>query len=133
MESGQYARNCYNASSGADGCNFFRAQNITIHIKENDACPFSSGFCLKGDSAAYTLSTDLVKSQDLGINVPAGYTFNRTSTCAPIQRSGYIGFDEDSELIEYYYGQWGGLGKGNLTWLAFPNFPTWAGSGYNVE
>jgi hypothetical protein len=132
MESGDYARRCYNASSGADGCNFFFTQNIEYHEK-NDTCPFASGFCLEGNLPAYTLSTGLVKSQDLGINVPVGYTFNRTSTCAPIQRDDYYGVTDDG-FIEYYYGQlFSWADQGNLTWTAFPNFPEWTGPGYNVE
>jgi hypothetical protein len=131
-EAGNYATRCYNASDGVDGCNFFLAQSIPFEEVDEVACPFADGFCLE-DNNAYKLTTSLVSSKELGINVPVGYTFNRTTTCSPIQRKDYVDVDEDYGLINYYYGPLGGLSEGNQTWLSFPNYRTWTGSGYQVE
>jgi hypothetical protein len=133
-EAGDYATRCYNAPPGADGCNFFVAQSINYTIKDQTACPFADGFCLE-DENAYTLTTDLISSKELGINVPVGYTFNRTTTCSPIQRIGYydIIFEDEEFLIEYNYGQLEGITEGNLTWISFPSYREWIGTGYQVE
>lgn len=81
---------------------------------------------------AYTLSTGLNSSKELGIYVPVGYTFNRASTCFPIQRKDYISYDENG-LIEYNYGPHRGLTEGNLTWISIPIHPPWDSPGYQVE
>jgi hypothetical protein len=131
-EAGDYATKCYNASDGADGCNFFFSQNIPFDEVDEASCPFADGFCLENHNS-YTLTTGLVSSKVLGINVPLGYTFNRTTTCSPIQRKGYTGVDEDLGLIEYYYGPHKGISEDNLTWLSFPNYRTWTATGYQVQ
>jgi hypothetical protein len=131
-EAGDYANRCYNAPEGSDGCNFFVTKSLDFEEKNETACPFADGFCLE-ENNSYTLSTGLISSKELGFNVPIGYTFNRTTTCSPIQRAGYIGYDEEYHLIEYNYGELGGLTDGNETHVSIRNEPPWLGAGYHVE
>lgn len=112
VEAGEYAKNCYGAARGADGCNFFASQDIPYTVKENDLCPFSDELCLEGRSSAFTMSTPLISSKMLGINVPTGYQFNRTTSCAPIKRDGFVIETEDT--YDYYYGPV--PGSGMPTW-----------------
>jgi hypothetical protein len=131
-EAGDYANRCYNSPEGSDGCNIFVTKSFGFKEKSETACPFADGFCLE-EHNSYTLSTGHISSKELGFNVPVGYTFNRTTTCSPIQRAGYIGYDEEFDLIEYNYGQIGGLTDGNETHVSIPNEPPWLGAGYHVE
>jgi hypothetical protein len=130
-QAGEYATRCYNAPPGADGCNFFVTQSIDFEVIDKTTCPFADTFCLE-EHNAYTLSTGLVGSKELGINVPVGYTFNRTTTCSPIQREGYYDDSEDG-LIYFNYGPHKGLTEGNLSWVSIPLHPPWDGPGYQVE
>lgn len=136
MESGDYAKKCYPAQSNTkapdtDGCNFFYSQSFRWSDEHNTSCPFADGFCLEGPTSAYTLSTGLVSSKDLGINVPIGYRFNRTTTCAPIQREGYYEVDEDAQQTYYYYGTHVEQPGSNWTYDG-PKNPVWITSGYSV-
>lgn len=131
-EAGDYANRCYNAREGSDGCNFFVTKSLDFEEKNETACPFADGFCLD-ENNSYTLSTGHISSKELGFNVPVGYTFNRTTTCSPIQRAGHIGYDEEFGLIIYNYGQIKGLTAGNETHASIPNELPWLGPGYHVE
>jgi len=114
LDAGRYAKDCYGKPRGTDGCNSFVSQDIPYSITEHDICPFSDELCLEGRYSAFTMSTPLISSKALGINVPTGYLFNRTTTCAPISRDGYVLDAGDS--YEYNYGPIPGVG--NLTWTA---------------
>ena len=131
-EAGDYANRCYNAPEGSDGCNFFVTKGFRFEERNETACPFAKGFCLE-ENNSYTLSTGYISSRELGFNVPVGYTFNRTTTCSPIQRAGYIGYDEEYGLVKYNYGRIGGLTDGNETHLSILNDLPWLGAGYHVE
>jgi hypothetical protein len=108
----EYAKSCYGAVKGADGCNFFVTQDFPITETEDDFCAFED-LCLDGRYTAFSLSTELISSKSLGINVPTGYKFNRTTTCAPIKREGKV--VETPYSYEYYYGAYG---TNNWTWKA---------------
>jgi hypothetical protein len=112
VEAMEYAKTCYGAVKGADGCNVFVTQDFPITETENDFCPFED-FCLDGRYTAFSLSTGLISSKSLGINVPTGYKFNRTTTCAPIKREGRV--VEDADSYKYFYGPYG---ANNWTWKA---------------
>jgi hypothetical protein len=107
VEAGEYAKNCYGAPEGADGCNLFVSQDMPYTEIEND-------LCLDGRFSALTMSTPLVSSKSLGINVPIGYLFNRTTTCAPVKRDGFV--KENGDTYEYNYGPITGLR--NSTWTS---------------
>ncbi|KAH9222370.1 hypothetical protein DL95DRAFT_454831 [Leptodontidium sp. 2 PMI_412] len=126
LESGEYAQRCYGSSTGADGCNFFVAQDIPYTEVHDDACPFADELCLLGQSSAYTMRTELISSKSLGINVPKGMLFNRSTTCAPIERKGFA--FSLNESLSYNYGP---NGMSDSTWTTAksttPMFP-----GYEV-
>jgi hypothetical protein len=120
VEAGEYAKSCYGAARGADGCNFFVSQDIPYTVRENDVCPFSDELCLEGHYSAFTMSTPLITSKMLGINVPTGYKFNRTTSCAPVKREGFV--IDTGDTYEYYYGPVPGAG-----------IPTWRAPKHSVK
>jgi hypothetical protein len=79
---------------------------------EKALCPFSDELCLDGRFSALTMSTPLLSSKLLGINLPVGYLFNRTTTCAPVKRDGFV--KENGTNYEYLYGTV--LGLRDSTW-----------------
>jgi hypothetical protein len=120
IEAGEYAKNCYGAPDGADGCNIFVSQDIPYTEIENALCPFSDELCLDGRFSALTMSTPLVSSKLLGINVPIGYVFNRTTTCAPVKRKGFV--KNNGDIYEYFYGPITGVRE-----------PTWTSPKHNPK
>ena len=87
VDSGAYARRCYNASDGADGCNNFYQQSIPYTAIENVSCPFkghSMDLCFDGPSSAFSLRTGKVLPEAIGINTPLKYTFERETICSPL-------------------------------------------------
>lgn len=121
VETRDVAKRCY-LKDPATRCNdFFIESTLSFKETSNSTCPFAEGFCLEGNQAAYTLSTDLISSKSLGINVPIGYTFNRTTTCAPIQKDDYIEYEwynkTEETLVKYFYGSRGVLSPENYTFL----------------
>ncbi|KAG4432857.1 hypothetical protein IFR05_011657 [Cadophora sp. M221] len=116
LESGEYAKRCYGSSPGADGCNFFVAQDMPYTEVHDDACPFADALCLLGQSSAYTMRTELISSKSLGINVPKGMLFNRSTTCAPIERRGFT--FSLNESLSYSYGP---SGMSDSTWTTAKN------------
>jgi hypothetical protein len=128
VEAGDYVKKCYHNSPGTDGCNTFFTQSLPYTQRSYSQCPFEDSLCLNGNSSAYTLETGPVSSKALGINVDIGYTFNRITTCSPIQRR--VSVSEDGMFYDYEYGNT--TGHGNLTWRS-PVNTSWEFSGYNVE
>ena len=108
LESALYAAKCYHAPENADGCNFFRYQSIPTATVENDVeCPFRGGMCHLGSKSALKLSTGKVDSQTIGVNAPKRYTFERNSTCAPLNmNASFISLHEadNMNIIRYHYG-----------------------------
>ena len=104
----------------------------TFHVDEIDhaICPFAEDLCLRGSSSAYTLTTNLVPSKDLGINVPTGFLWNRTTTCVPLTRKGYVKMSENGTRYEYYYGP--NSDFGTPTWTS-PVNQSWNFPGYSLE
>lgn len=130
VESAEYASRCYGTAPGTDGCNFFTTQDIPYSEEDDildDLHPFSDDLCLDGRFSALTMRTGLVSSKDLGINVPIGYTFNRSTTCVPIKRDGYV--IDTGASYEYQYGIY--QGSGNAT-FSTPKIQPKIFSGYDV-
>jgi hypothetical protein len=127
VEAAEYAEHCYRAPQGTDGCNFFTTQDIPYDVIKGDECPFSDELCLNGRKSAFTMTTKLVSSKALGINVPKGYLFRRTTTCSPVSRDGYV--LEQGGNFEYNYGPIVGLR--NSTWIT-PNKSQKIFPGYEV-
>ena len=86
----EYARNCYHAELGANGCNFFYNQSIAYTEKHGQKCPFISEICANGSNSAISLDTGLVDAKVVGINSAAHLQFRRTTTCAPLRIDGEI-------------------------------------------
>ena len=121
VDSGVYARRCYNASDGADGCDGFYQQSIPYTAIENVSCPFkghSVDLCFDGPSSAFSLSTGKVPPEAIGINTPLKYTFERETTCAPLIMDDRLirrTVDENNTIFyRYLYGRRKG-GRGTCT------------------
>jgi hypothetical protein len=127
VEAGEYARKCYHSSPGTDGCNAFLTQKIPYFVYPNSPCPFEESLCLEGRSSAYSLTTGIVSSKDLGINVPIGYGFRRNTTCSPLSQRAIL--SNDLKTLNYEYGA--STTSGNFTWTSNAK-PLWAFAGYNV-
>ena len=96
------AMQCFGSTNDTSACDSFVSPNLPVYQTDVD-CPFSDDLCLEG-SSAIKLSTNLVDSKSLGINVPKGYSFNRLTTCAPLDRNVHVVLSEDRSSYEYYYG-----------------------------
>ena len=112
VDSAEYARRCYNASDGADGCNFFYQQSIPFTISENTTCPFkygSDGLCFDGLLSGFTLNTSKVTPEAIGINTPLKYTFQRETTCSPLQMDNRfirrVEAGNNTTYYQYLYGR----------------------------
>jgi hypothetical protein len=127
VEAGEYASKCYHRRPGTDGCNAFLAQKIPYDISENSPCPFEESLCFEGRSSAYSLTTGIISSKDLGINVPLGYGFRRNTTCSPLSRRAIL--SDDLKTFSYDYGA--SITSGNSTWTSNANL-SWVFAGYNV-
>lgn len=110
LESAEYAKRCYNAEDRADGCNFFYKQSIPVFTVDNDTYPFRSDFgdlCLQGPSSGFTLSTGNVSPENIGVNTPYKFTFQRNITCSPLRVDGFTQVfrnEKDEPYIRYFYG-----------------------------
>ncbi|KAL5360493.1 hypothetical protein BJX96DRAFT_184582 [Aspergillus floccosus] len=98
-----YARACY--EPGADRlpqCNIYAQTRLALHTTTNASCPFQSGMCLEGDTAAFAMDTGLLDSRDdLGINTPDDdrLLFRKFVSCAPLTRAGHITVHNDSNPL----------------------------------
>jgi hypothetical protein len=87
-----YARACYHSGTPNPTCNNLVTRELTWTSNYNATCPFRSGTCILGDTAAFSMTTDAIDSHmSLGINSPASdrITYRRTSTCAPLHTANY--------------------------------------------
>lgn len=123
-----YAKACYSGSQDPLACSKFPVPSISWTSDGNATCPFESGTCLYGDTAAFqAVSKQIDSHHDLGINAPpAGrILLEKTTTCAPLHTKGFAeivnassdpdGFGRDSDIIlKYYYGEL--LGVTNITY-----------------
>jgi hypothetical protein len=97
-ESAEYAKRCYPATARAEECSYFYNQSIHFSVKHNDSCPFKGDLCLNGPNSAFTVTTGKVWPRTIGINTRLNYSFERTTTCAPLR------MDEDRYIQRYWDG-----------------------------
>lgn len=127
-EAGDYAKNCYQATTKTSrrSCNSFVAKDFHIDVQHNTPCPFDETICLDGKSSGITISA-IIPSKLLGINVPTGYFLKRTTVCTPLKRR--IVHSEDKKWYYYNYGTTPEVGS--KTWRSLAE-PLWQFPGYNV-
>lgn len=87
-EAAAYAKHCYHAEEGAEGCNFFYNQSIGYIETVNETCPFRGMTCAWGRHSAVSFDTGFVDAHFLGINTPRKYQFRRKMLCAPLLPDG---------------------------------------------
>jgi hypothetical protein len=97
-ESAEYAKRCYPATARAEECSYFYNQSIHFSVKHNDSCPFKGNLCLNGPKSAFTVTTGKVWPRTIGINTRLNYSFERTTTCAPLR------MDEGHHIQRYWDG-----------------------------
>jgi hypothetical protein len=111
-----YARSCYQGSYDALQCNVFVNDQISWSNNQNATCPFESGICRMGNTAAYRMDTGPMNSHyDFGINTPTHerVTYRKVATCAPLHTTGFVRSVNESEpaqqtsdgtILQYFYG-----------------------------
>lgn len=88
-----YARACYGGSNDPLQCGKLPVPALKYNVERNATCPFQSGMCVYGDTAAFTMTTHMLDSYfDLGINAREKnrVQVEKSTTCAPIRRPGYV-------------------------------------------
>lgn len=110
-DSANWARTCYGAEPGADGCNDFVNQEIPFTV-QNSSCPFpDASMCYENGTSSVQFTTGAVSGSIIGVNAPQVFEFNRTSTCSPLNmnRTFIKLFDKtgSKSTFRYYYGNSG--------------------------
>jgi len=112
-----YAKACYGGSPDPLSCGKAPVPSISWTSDQNATCPFESGTCIYGDSAAFRMVSQRINSHfDLGINAPSAgrIEVEKTTTCAPVRTRSFVqalnssdprfyGRPDDT-IAEYYYG-----------------------------
>lgn len=86
---GTYARACYGGSADKISCGTYPVPALDYISERNASCPFASGTCVHGDSAAFKLATKALNSHhQLGINAPSSrrIDIHKELTCAPLRQ-----------------------------------------------
>jgi hypothetical protein len=66
-----YSRACYSEEADPLRCNTYSQPRLPYTVNQNGSCPFKSGTCFMGETAAYSMDTGLLDSlEHLGINTP---------------------------------------------------------------
>ena len=112
-----YARQCYGGLTGRLECSTMFRPSLPTITNSNATCPFASGMCVYGDTAAFSVDSGLIDSRDdLGINSPDSgrVKFRRVTTCAPVRTKDFLVVtnytDTNSLLLSYYFGPWNDVG-----------------------
>lgn len=129
QDASAYARNCYNGSVDALGCNTYATPRIRWEGKETD-CPFKDGICYGNNT--YQMDTGLIDSHhDLGINTPQKerLKYRRVTTCSVLEQKGYVENNKETKLITWNYGP---SSLGNVT-FAYDTVTLRANIGYTVK
>lgn len=123
--SSTYARACYGPNPNKLSCGTYPVPALEYTAERNASCPFGSGMCVYGDTAAFKLTTKALNSHyQLGINAPSSGRVDiyKEATCAPlIQRRTPLngsatetGVGTEGDLfLRYFYG---GIGENNYTY-----------------
>lgn len=112
-----HAKACYGGSRDPLSCGKAPVPSISWTSNPNATCPFESGTCIYGDSAAFRMASKRINSHfDLGINAPSAgrIEVEKTTTCAPVRTRPFAqalnssdprfyGRPDDT-IAEYYYG-----------------------------
>jgi hypothetical protein len=84
-----YARECDSADTeNVVQCKTYNVPEITWTTNQNATCPFATGTCMLGDTAAYEMDTGQLDSREIpGINSKASQRviIRKVSTCAPLR------------------------------------------------
>lgn len=89
-----YASNCYKDGDGLLGCTSYVSDSLPWTFNTNETCPFASGMCFGGDTAAYSMDTGPLDSRDdLGINTKESLKFRHKRTCAPVEGKGFAALE----------------------------------------
>ena len=117
LDSADWARNCYHADHGTDGCNFFLQRSISYTVEHNAACPFPDYMCHGGASSALAFSTGAVDAREIGINAPKTWEFERNTTCSPLNMNEtFIQLSRNGSELTFKYCYGAGDGFGDHTW-----------------
>ncbi|TID15568.1 hypothetical protein E6O75_ATG07896 [Venturia nashicola] len=105
-DAAQYVNQCYQNSTSRLACKSYVRPSLNFTTNENASCPFVSGTCRMGDTAAFSMDTGLLDSHvDFGINAPPEnrVLFRRMATCAPIIAAPFAEIRNDSIVGETLY------------------------------
>lgn len=114
--SSNYARACYADTPAKLQCGSYPTSQLAYTTTTNASCPFASGICVYGDTAALKVETQRLNSHfDLGINTPTRHRLDliKETTCAPLvqKRAPFNGTTEATGpgtegdvFLRYYYG-----------------------------
>jgi hypothetical protein len=87
-----YVQQCYQNDASDLACGTFVQPRIPFTTTQNVSCPFESGYCKMGDTAAFSMDTGRLDSRTyFGINAAPKdrVLFRRLTTCAPIEGSSF--------------------------------------------
>lgn len=107
--SANYAQQCYSSnSSGTLECATFVKSRLGFTSNLNASCPFSDSIC-RSDDSNLLLDTELISSDDLGINLPIDQRmyYRQVLHCAPLRTDGFKDnvSKKYSNYTRYYYGR----------------------------
>lgn len=90
-----YAHACYGGRNDPLQCSKLPVPALKYNVDRNATCPFQSGICTYGNTAAFSMTTGMIDSHlDLGINAPEENRIQveKSTTCAPIRAKDYFQF-----------------------------------------
>ncbi|KAK5049099.1 hypothetical protein LTR84_005522 [Exophiala bonariae] len=111
-----YARHCYGTRMSQQQCGTFPVGSIDWISEQNSTCPFDSGMCVYGDTAAFNMVSVAIDSHThLGINAPNEnrVQLKKQASCAPLVQLLRNVSSSGESLLNYEYGS---TNTGNYTW-----------------
>lgn len=105
-DAAQYVNQCYQNSTSRLACQSYVRSSLGFSTNQNASCPFASGTCRMGDTAAFSMDTGLLDSHaDFGVNAPREnrILFRRMATCAPIIAAPFAEIRNDRVVGETLY------------------------------
>ncbi|MCJ1307724.1 hypothetical protein MMC25_001372 [Agyrium rufum] len=123
---------------GGAQCQTYQVPQIPWTPNVNASCPFASGICYYGDTAAFSMDTGFIDSHDiLGLNAPKNgrILFRKATTCAPLRLAEYVVEvnETESEWVDSItYEYLGSSGLDNFTWKYDAHSLADTSSGYQL-
>ena len=78
-----YTRACYHSNVFTNLCSRTLSRTILHNTSSGSTCPFpNKAMCKNGDSSVFTMDSDFVDANSLGINSPRKSEFRRRTTCS---------------------------------------------------